>query len=259
MKSIRRLSIVILLTISFFVFSRCDAQTGRIFGAHAFQVDDGFGKTLTWDLTSPISSSYNLHFPNTPPSNPTNFLMTDANGNMSWASSALPALAPGNIWVGNAMSVATPLPPTVAGAVLSLDNSLQPAWTTVLPSSTTVSATQITSGTLPPGTTINAGPGSTIQPTGGTINANLLSGSGPGKYSGKLIIPTGANHIDIAYALISALSSVTVSVFDPQGMIFGFVGAQISQINPGVGFTVIFSADYPNSGTGQLHYTVANP
>lgn len=235
------------------------AQHTRTFGAGAFQIDDGFGKTLTWDLTSPVSSSYKLHFPNTPPSDPTNFLMTDANGNMAWASSTFPPLAPGNIWFGNALSVATPLPPTVVGAVLFLNNSLQPAWTTTLPSTMTVSASQITSGTLPPGTVIDAGPGSIIEPAGGTVNANLLSGSGFGKYSGKIVIPTGANHLDISYAGIMAFSSVTVAVFDPLAMTFGFVDAKVSQIDPGVGFTVIFSADYPNSGTGQLHYTVVNP
>ncbi len=246
----------------FFAAARTDAQMlPRTFGARAFQVDDGTGsgKTLTWDLASPLLLSYRLHFPPTPPPNALNFLISDANGNLSWRASSLPSLAPGNIWYGNAQSVVTPLPPTSSGAILTLSNSLTPQWSSSFPATITISATQITSGTLPPGTTIDAGPGSTIEPAGGTINANFLSGSGTGKYSGKITIPSGASHLDIVYAPISALSSVTVSVFDPQAMAFGFVEAQVSLITPGTGFRVLFSADYPNSGTGQLHYTVINP
>jgi hypothetical protein len=236
-----------------FAAAKTDAQLlPRTFGARAFSLDDGTGsgKTLTWDVTSPLILSYHLHFPATSPANTVNFLISDASGNMSWATSSLPQLAPGNIWYGNPSSIATPLAPTVPGAILSLNNSLLPIWITALPLAMTISATQITSGTLPPGTTIGVGPGATIQPTGGTVNANFLSGTGFGKYSGKILITTGASHLD---------SSVTVSVFDPQAMTFGFVEAQVSQITPGVGFRVIFSADYPNSGTGELHYTVINP
>jgi hypothetical protein len=246
----------------FFATARTDAQTlPRTFGARAFLIDDGTGsgKTLTWDLASPLLLSYRLHFPSIAPPNPINFLISDASGNLSWATSTLPPLAPGNIWYGNALSVATALAPSAAGAILMLDNFLMPQWTTILPVQMTVSATQITSGTLPPGTIIDAGPGATIEPAGGTVNANVLSGSGAGKYSGKIDIATGASHLDIIYAQITAFSSVTVSVFDPQAMIFGFVEAQVSLITPGTGFRVLFSADYPNSGTGQLHYTVVNP
>ena len=246
----------------FFANAKTDAQTlPRTFGARAFLIDDGTGsgKSLTWDLNSPLTLSYRLHFPNVPPSNTLNFLASDANGNMSWETTTLPPLSPGNIWYGNAQSVATPLAPGSTGAILTLDNSLMPQWTNVLPSQMTVSATQITSGTLPPGTIIDVGSGATIEPAGGTINADLLSGSGAGKYSGKIDIATGASHLDIVYAQITALSSVTVSVFDPQATIFGFVEAQVSLITPGTGFRVLFSADYPNSGTGQLHYTVVNP
>jgi hypothetical protein len=237
------------------------AQTGRIFGARGFQLDDGTGsgKSLIFDLASGLTLSYRLHFPSAPPVNTLNFLASDASGNLSWVFNTLPPLAPGNLWYGNALSVATPLAPTAAGAILSLNNSLFPVWTNTLPLSTTVSASQITSGTLPAGTVIDVGPGATVEPAGGTINANLLSGSGAGKFSGKIVITNGANHLDISYPLIAALSSVTVSVFDPQAMIFGFVEAQVSQITPGTGFRVIFSADYPNSGTGELHYTVVNP
>jgi hypothetical protein len=237
----------------------CHAQSGRIFGAGAFQIDDGKGKTITWDVQVPISTSYNLHLPSVPPPNAVNFMATDANGDITWTINTLPPLAPGNIWYGNSSSVATQLAPMIAGAVLSLNNSLMPEWTTTLPSSTTVSANQLTSGTLPPGTVIEVGSGSKIEPNGGTINANLLSGSGAGKYSGKIDIPAGIDHLDIFYSGIMDQSSITVSVFDPQAKNFGFVDAKVSGITPGVSFRVIFSADYPNSGTGELHYIVINP
>ena len=257
-----RIATATFVVVVFFCIAKIDAQTlPRTFGARAYLIDDGTGsgKTLTWDVASPLNLSYKLHFPSAPPLNATNFLVSDASGNLSWAFNTLPPLAPGNIWYGNALSVATPLAPSVPGAILSLNNSLMPVWTTILPQSVSVSASQITSGILPPGTTIDIGPGATVEPTGGTVNANLLSGSGAGKYSGKVNISTGASHLDITYLQITALSSVTVSVFDPQATTFGFVEAQVSQITPGSGFRVIFSADYPNSGTGELHYTVVNP
>ncbi len=255
-------TIALFVVVVFFVAPKIDAQTQpRTIGARAYLIDDGTGsgKTLTWDVASPLILAYHLHFPPVPPSNATNFLVSDANGNLSWAFNTLPPLPPGNIWYGNALSVATPLAPASSGAILSLNNLLMPVWTTTLPVTITVSANQITSGTLPPGTMIMVGPGAAITPSGGTIDANMLSGSGPGKYSGKINLTTGINHLDVSDALITALSSVTVSVFDPQAMTFGFVEAQVSQITPGVGFRVIFSADYPASGTGELHYTVINP
>ncbi|MFI5264733.1 MAG: hypothetical protein ACHQM6_09480 [Candidatus Kapaibacterium sp.] len=257
-----RIATALFVVVIFFCTAKSDAQTlPRTIGARAYLIDDGTGsgKTLTWDVASPLILSYRLHFPSVPPTNSTNFLVSDANGNLSWAFNTLPSLAPGNIWYGNSFSVATPLAPTASGAILSLNNLLMPVWTTTLPVAITISANQITSGTLPPGTTITVGSGSTIQPSGGTINANTLSGSGIGKYSGKIGLSAGISHLDVADAQITALSSVTVSVFDPQAMTFGFVEAQVSQITPGVGFRVIFSADYPNSGTGELHYTVVNP
>ena len=260
--NLTRIAIALFVVVVFFCTTGIDAQTlPRTFGARAFQLDDGTGsgKTLTWDVASPLILSYRLHFPRISPPNAINFLISDASGNLSWVTNTLPPLAPGNIWFGNPSSVATQLAPTIPGAILSLDNSLMPQWTNILPLSTTISASQITSGILPPGTTIDIGPGAKIEPAGGTVNANLLSGSGPGKYSGKIVITTGMDHLDIPYALITALSSVTVSVFDPQAAIFGFVDSKVSLITPGVGFRVIFSADYPNSGTGQLHYTVVNP
>lgn len=264
-----RIAIALFLVFVFFALGQVDAQTlPRTFGARAFQIDDGTGSgnTITWDLTSPLILSYSLHFPPASPPSAVNFLISDASGNLSWVNNTLPPLAPGNIWYGNSSSIATPLAPTVSGAILSLDNSLIPSWTNTLPLSMTVSADQITSGVIPAGTIIGVGPGAIIEPVSSTvngpvgiINANLLSGSGSGKYSDKITIPTGADHLDIFYAQIAALSSVTVSVFDPQAIIFGFVDAKVSLITAGSGFRVIFSADYPNSGTGQLHYTVVNP
>ncbi len=73
--------------IIFFACGKLDAQVlPRTFGARAFQIDDGTssGRTLQWDLNSPLTSSYQLHFPNTPPSTAISYLVTDANGNMSW-------------------------------------------------------------------------------------------------------------------------------------------------------------------------------
>jgi hypothetical protein len=243
--------------------AKANGQTlARTLGARAFQCDDGSGslKTMTWDISGVLKESYQLHWPSVGPTANTNYCVVDASGNMWWQEYAdLPPLPAGNIWYGNSFNAAEQLPPGPIGSFLSINNFLMPEWTTTLPSSVTISASQITTGTLPPGTIIDAGPGATIQPAGGTINANLLSGSGPGKYSGKFLIATGANHLDIVYAQISSLSSVTISVFDPQAMIFGFVEAQVSAITPGTGFRVIFSADYPNSGTGELHYTVINP
>ncbi|MFI5264780.1 MAG: hypothetical protein ACHQM6_09720, partial [Candidatus Kapaibacterium sp.] len=198
-----RIATAALVVVIFFCVAKSDAQTlPRTIGARAYLIDDGTGsgKTLTWDVASPLNLSYRLHFPAAPPTNTTNFLTSDANGNLSWVFNTLPPLAPGNIWYGNSSSVATPLAPTVSGAILSLNNLLTPVWTTTLPAAITISANQITSGTLPPGTTINVGPGSVIQPTGGSINANTLSGSGAGKYSGKIALSTGINHIDIPYA-----------------------------------------------------------
>lgn len=228
-------------------------------GARALRLDDNLGKYFQIDVSSPLSANYELHFPSTPPLYTKNYLVIDASGNINWTNNTLPPLSPGSLWYGNLSSIATELPAGMQGSVLTMGASNIPVWTTTLPNIVNVSANQLTSGTLQPGTTITVGPGSSIVPVGGTVNANLLSGSGLGKYSGKIDIATGTNYLDISYTGIMAFSSVTVSVFDPQAMIFGFVDAKVSQINPGVGFRVIFSADYPNSGTGELHYTVVNP
>lgn len=258
-----RFSIII---ISLFIFEIAHSQQGRILGAQAFQVDDGAGHTLTWDVASPLSLSYQLHFPNSLPPDPFNYLVSDANGNMVWTANALGTLPPGNIWRGSILGIAEAMPPGAVGSMLSIDALSMPIWTMTIPAQITISASQITSGTLQTGTIIGVGPGAILYPVSftlngpvGIINANLLSGSGIGKYSGKISIATGVDHLEIPYALITALSSITVSVSDPQAKTFGFVDAIISTIIPGTGFTVIFSADYPNSGTGVLHYTIVNP
>src|SRR5690348_14146319 len=125
---------LILIVLSLFVFfTKSDAQTPtRRIGASAFQVDDGtyLRKTVTLDITTPLTSNYSLHLPSVAPPSVVNYLVSDFNGNMSWSNSNLPLLSQGNIWYGNISSVATPLAPTVAGAILSLDNSLMPKWTT---------------------------------------------------------------------------------------------------------------------------------
>jgi hypothetical protein len=236
----------------------CHAQiTNRIFGAGAFSVDDGTGsgKSFRWDVMSPLAASYQLHFPNTAPPNAINFMMIDASGNSSWASNTLPPLSPGNIWYGNSSSVATPLAPSVSGAILSLDNSLMPAWTTMLPASTTVSASQITSGTLAPGTTITVGNGSTIQPSGsGFVIANQLTGSGINKYSASIPIVQNSLIMAVTYTGVIATSVVLASVDDPSGQT---IQVSVGQITPGVGFTVMFSGFYPTT-TGKLNYVIIN-
>jgi hypothetical protein len=235
----------------------------RMLGARAYQLDDGTrsGKTMTWDISGTISQSYQLHWPATAPTANTNYCVADASGNMWWQEyPELPPLTAGNMWVGNSLNAAQQFPPGPVGSILTINSSAMPEWSSSLPAEVMMSANQITSGTLQPGVNITVGNGATIVPSGGgNITANGLSGAGIGKYSGKIDLATGINYLDITYPGITAASSVTVSVFDPQATIFGFVGAQVSEITPGMGFRVIFSADYPNSLTGQLHYTVVNP
>jgi hypothetical protein len=237
----------------------CDAQPVRTFGAGAFQFDNRSTPLQTILLFAPttLSASYTLTLPSAPPSGLLNVLVSDANGQMSWSGLAnlLPPLPPGNIWVGNASSVATPYAPTGPGAVLTLDNTNRPVWSTIIPSATTISASQITSGTIQPGVTINVGPTSTIQSTGGTITANSLNGSGIGKYSGAIAIPANASGMSIAYTGIQAGATVLVNITDPA---LPGVLVFVQTVTPGNGFSVVFSALYPGS-TGVLNYTVINP
>jgi hypothetical protein len=138
---------------------------------------------------------------------------------------------------------------------MTLDNTNRPTWSTVIPGATTVSASQITSGTIPPGVTIDVGPSSSIQSSGGTITANNLNGSGIGKYSGSIAIPFNAAGMTISYTAIQAPSTVLVNITDPS---LPGVLVFVQNITPGSGFSVVFSALYP-TGTGVLNYTVINP
>lgn len=242
---------------------RTVAQTlPRTFGARVLQLDDGTGSFNTISLMTdgPLVQSYWLKFPNYPPPTEQCYFVVDGFGNIDWSSSViLPNLSPGSIWYGNHVGNATELPPGPTGSMLVIDGSLMPSWTTVIPSPLTISASQITTGTIQPGVTIDVGLGGIVRPTGGKVVANELQGAGFGAFSGAIAIPTGADHVDVSYTGIKALSSVTVSVFDPQASTFGFVSAQISQITVGIGFRVILAANYPASGTGELHYVVVNP
>jgi hypothetical protein len=237
----------------------CDAQPVRTFGAGAIQFDNRSTPLQTILLFAPTSlaTSYTLALPETPPPGSLNILTSDANGQMFWSNGAgfLPALPPGNIWVGNSISVATPYAPTVPGAVMTLDNTNRPIWSTVIPSATTVSASQITSGTIPPGVTINVGPTSTIQTNGGIITANNLNGAGIGKYSGTVPIAFNAPDMTVSYTGIQAGATVLINITDPS---LPGVLAFLESITPGAGFKVTFSALYPSS-TGTLVYTVINP
>lgn len=237
------------------------AQTlTRMFGADALVIDARATPYRAVTLYTPttLSSSYSLAFPNTPPPGPLSTLASDANGIMQWVAggaSSLPPLPPNNIWVGNSLSVATPYAPTVPGAVMTLNGSNTPTWSTVIPSNTTISASQLTSGTLQSGVTINVGPGSTITPTGGTNTANGLNGAGPGNYAGTVVIPQNALTLSIPYTGIQNGSSVQVNIIDPG---LPGVAAYVTQITSGTGFTVAFSASYPTT-TGKVFYTVINP
>lgn len=259
-------SLLLAAAITVSLILRAHAQDlPRTFGARALQLDDGTGSgtTLVLDLNGELQATYRLHFPLSGPPSELNFFAVDQFGNISWTNSTLPPLPLGHMWCGNVLGQAEPMPPGALGAILVVGTAEYgvpaPEWATIIPGPVTISASQITTGTIQPGVTINVGTGGTIVPTGGTVTANMLSGSGLGEYSGRVFIPTGANHIDISFPSILPLSSVTVSVFDPQAGTFGFVDAKVSQITPGIGFTVIFAADYPASGTGELHYIVVNP
>lgn len=244
-----------------------NAFAQRAIGARKLVLDNNAAKTVTLaTATAPMTNSYELKLPAPGPPYPKSFLVSDENGVMRWLDESeitppgLPALPQGNIWVGNAGSVATPLAPGVIGSFMVIGAGGTPSWSTVLPPTITVSAAQITSGTLPPGTNIVVGNGSSITASGtGSIVANGLGGAGIGKFSGKIMIPTNANFLDVVYANIQAGSAVNVMVNDPNAQIFGYVSVQVESITPGVGFRVIFAAGYPPSGTGQLHWTVVDP
>ncbi len=237
--------------------SIASAQVGqRVFGASGLALDNRTApfKTVTIDVPTSLSTNYVLHLPSTAPSLTTNFLIFDQNGNGSWTSNILPPLSTGAIWYGNASNVATELPGGTAGEVLAVGSNGLPYWTATLPASTTVNPAQITSGTLPPGTTINVSPGSTIAVNGGTVQSNQLVGSGPGKYSGSIPIPQNALTMTIPYPGIISTSVVIVSIVDPTGQTDG---VSVTSIVPGGTFTVQFTGFYPTA-TGQLNYCVIN-
>lgn len=247
----------------------CVASEGfaqRAIGAHKLVLDNNAGKSVTLQpSTAPMSSPYILKLPAPGPPFPKSFLVSDENGIMRWldeseiAPSGLPGLPQGNIWVGNGSGIATAFAPGPVGSFMVIDAGGMPSWTSALPPTTTIAASQITSGTLPPGTTITVGGGSSIVPGAGTIIANGLSGAGPGKFSGKTAIPTGSDFLDVSYPGIQAGSAVNLMVNDANAGIWGYVSVQVQSITPGVGFRAIFAAAYPPSGTGQLHWTVVNP
>ncbi len=251
---------ILSIALSIGAVSNLQAQQPRLFGAAGLVLDARSTpyRAVTIDVPTGLSVSYSLHLPGSGPTGPLSVLASDVNGNMVWTASgtaSLPPLPPGNIWVGNASSVAMPYAPTVPGAILVLSGSSTPTWSTVIPSNTTISASQLTSGTLQSGVTINVGPGSTINPTGGTNTANNLNGAGPGNYAGAVLIPQNALTLAIAYSGIQNGSSVQVNIIDPG---LPGVAAYVTQINPGTGFMVSFSASYPTT-TGKVFYTVVNP
>ncbi|MDP4219347.1 MAG: hypothetical protein Q8916_02035 [Bacteroidota bacterium] len=261
MKSRLSLIFLVLLLIPLGLSAQELAQTqgsfSRTIGARAFECDDGAGKTMTWDLSGPLDASYFIHWPTGLPDG-LSFCAVDPAGYMWWSEYLpLPPLAPGNIWVGNDLSVATPMAPGPVGAVLTVNSLSMPSWSLTIPGPVTISASQITSGTIQPGVTINVGAGGTIQPAGGTVIANGLVGSGPNKFTGNMPIPPGVPNLFVPYTAIMANASVLVSIVDPNAAVFTVLPT-VTSVAPGSGFTVEFSAPYPNPA-GTLHYMVVNP
>ena len=205
-----------------------------------------------------LTTSYQLLLPGVPPPGPLSALVSDVNGNMAWASggtATLPALPPNNIWVGNSLSVATPYAPTVPGAILTLSPSSVPTWSTTIPVNTTISVSQLTTGTLQSGVVFNVGGGSSITLTGGTNTSNLVVGAGPGNFAGTVAIPINSVVMTVPYTPIQAGAAVVLDIIDSpnQGIL-----PYLQTIIPGTGFTVAFSAGYPTA-TGKVHYHIINP
>jgi hypothetical protein len=241
------------LFFSFTLFG-IDAYSQRAIGARELRLDNN-GNTVAIKVTPSLQSSYTLQLPAIPPPYGVNYFRIDASGNLSWTDNPLPPLASGNIWVGNSSSDAVPLSPGTAGSIFMLDASLQPIWSTTIPTAIMVPASQIGSGTLPAGTIIDVGNGAIIQPSGtGKVIANGLTGSGPNKFSGVVTIPLNAIDLDIPYTGILTSSIVLVSVVDPTGQT---AQVSVTGINVGVGFSVMFSGFYPTT-TGTLNYVVIN-
>ncbi len=231
----------------------------RVFGAGGLMLDNRTTPIRTITLTAPLSltTTYTLQLPTVPPPGPTSTLTSDGEGNMFWSSgiASLPSLPAGNIWVGNNSNVATPYAPTVAGAIMTLDGSNRPAWSTALPPATTISASQITTGTIQPGVTINVGNGGTIISTGGNITANNLTGAGSNKYAGVVAIPMNALGLNIPFTNLASGAAIQFNINDPN--IPGIIGF-MDNMTVGGGFHITFSAAYPTT-TGTLTYIVVNP
>lgn len=250
---------VILLSLALESTNSYSQANQRVFGAGGLMLDNRTTPIKTITLTAPLSltTTYTLQLPTVPPPGPASTLTSDGEGNMFWASgtASLPSLPAGNIWVGNNLNVATPYAPTVAGAIMTLDGSNRPAWSTALPPATTISASQITTGTIQPGVTINVGNGGSIVSTGGNITANNLTGAGANKYAGVVIIPQNALGLNIPFTGLAANAAVQFNVNDPA--VPGII-AFMDNMTVGGGFHVTFSAAYPTN-TGTLTYIIINP
>jgi hypothetical protein len=250
-----------ILSIAFSIGSNLHAQTlSRVLGGDGIAIDSRSQpyRAVTLYVPQILTGSYSLSLPSTPPTGPLSLLASDVNGNMSWTTSGtgtLPPLPPNNIWVGNSLSVAMPYAPTVAGAMLTLNNSLAPTWSTSIPPNITISVSQLTTGTLQSGVTFNVGNNSTIVSTGGTIIANNLNGAGNGKYAGNASIPLNAISLNIPYPGIQSGCAVSIIINDPN---LPGVAVFLNSVMPGVGFKVDFSAPYPTN-TGVVTYIVVNP
>lgn len=90
-----------------------------------------------------------------------------------------------------------------------------------------------------------------------TVNINNLSGAGPGNNAGSVVVPNGADSMQITAPGLRAGAVVTVTLYDPsnQGII-----AHVSNKVANTGFTVRFSAPFPNvSGAARIDYIIVNP
>src|SRR5689334_13131066 len=115
-------SSILILIFCLSVVPSLDAQVlPRTFGARAFACDDGTtsGMSLTYDVNGPLTRSYSIHWPGTPPTADLSYCVIDASGNMWWTEyGPLPALDAGNIWCGNSLNVAEPMAPGPVGSIL---------------------------------------------------------------------------------------------------------------------------------------------
>lgn len=264
----------------------------RSIGARRLVLDDNGGKTITFQTPSPLISNYTITFPTSQGGMGTT-LINDGNGNLTWSTSGslFGGGSPNQVtfwtspntlsgendfwWDGalNRLGIGTNSPQNnlhvVGGArvtglggggprLVQVDNNGDLFSSNALPVGTTLSFSQITTGTNT-GQALSVGNGSTLSPTGtGVVASNSLVGTGAGRYTGVVNIPVNAPTLFIPFSSITALSAVVVDVYDPNASITGHAAATITSIAAGVGFTVTFSSDYP-SATGRLTYIVTNP